>query len=291
MAELLRPSLDFVFKGIFGTEENKDEVLLNFLNQAIRETEPKPFTGLTLMNTHIDKDMIDDKRSVLDVRAKNEDGKQVNVEIQVDPQDYMSKRTLYYWAKCYEEQLKEGDSYRKLQKTITMNILVSRFLPNDRFHNVFHLREDHTGEILVEDIEIHFFELSKLKKSHGMDDPLVRWLTFIKGVSKDMWEELAMSTPGLKKAMTTLEFLSQDKKMRALALAREKALRDEISKLDWARTEGEEKGRAEGEEKGKAVGKLEVAKNLLNKGMSVLEIFEVTGLPESEIAKLKEQKH
>jgi predicted transposase/invertase (TIGR01784 family) len=92
-----------------------------------------------------------------------------------------------------------------------------------------------------------------------------------------------MGTPGLKKAMTTLEFLSQDKKMRALARAREKALRDEISELDSARKEGI----VEGEE----IGKLEVAKNLLNKGMSVLEIFEVTGLPESEIAKLKEQKH
>jgi predicted transposase/invertase (TIGR01784 family) len=287
VTKLLRPSLDFVFKGIFGSEENKDEVLLNFLNQAIRETEPKPFTSLTLVNTHIDKDMIDDKRSVLDVRAKNEDGKQVNVEIQVDPQDYMSKRTLYYWAKCYEEQLKEGDSYKKLRKTITMNILVSRFLPNDRFHNVFHLREDHTGEILVDDIEIHFFELSKLKKPYRMDDPLVRWLTFIKGVSKDMWEELAAGTPGLQKAMTTLEFLSQDKKMRALALAREKALRDEISKLDSARTEGEKKGRAEGKE----IGKLEVAKNLLmDDGMSVSKIAKVTGLPESEIIKLKEEK-
>jgi predicted transposase/invertase (TIGR01784 family) len=149
-----------------------------------------------------------------------------------------------------------------------------------------------------------YLELSKLgKKSHKMDDPFVRWLTFIKGVSAEMWEELAMSTPGLKKAMTTLEFLSQDKEMRALALAREKALRDEISKLSWARkegrTEGEKKGRAEGEKKGRAegraegkeIGKLEVAKNLLSKGMSVSEVSEITGLPESEIAKLNEQKH
>jgi predicted transposase/invertase (TIGR01784 family) len=124
-----------------------------------------------------------------------------------------------------------------------------------------------------------YFELSKLKKSHRMDDPLVRWLTFIKGVSKEMWGELAAGTPGLQKAMTTLEFLSQDKKMRALALAREKALRDEISKLDWARTEGEQE---------KAI---QVAKKLLHKGnMSIAEISEITGLPESEIEKLKEQK-
>jgi predicted transposase/invertase (TIGR01784 family) len=141
-----------------------------------------------------------------------------------------------------------------------------------------------------------YLELSKLgKKSHKMDDPFVRWLTFIKGVSAEMWEELAMSTPGLKKAMTTLEFLSQDKEMRALALAREKALRDEISKLSWARkegrTEGEKKGRAEGERRGRAEEKIQIAKSLLSKGMSVSEVSEITGLPESEIAKLNEQKH
>jgi predicted transposase/invertase (TIGR01784 family) len=296
MDDLLRPSLDFVFKGIFGTEENKDEVLLNFLNLAFRKTEPKPFTNLTLVNTHIDKDMIDDKRSVLDVRAKNEDGKQVNVEIQVKSEGDMPKRTLYYGCKLYEEQLHEGQTYDQLRKTITVNIMVeSRIIPNDRFHNVFHLREADTGELLLDDLEIQFLELSKLEK-YSLDDPLVRWLTFIKGVSKEMWEELAMNTPGLKKAMTTLEFLSQDKEMRALALAREKALRDEMSKLSWVRkkgrAEGRAEGRVEGEQKGKELGKLEIAKNLLDEDeMNVSKIARITGLSESEIEKLKEQKH
>jgi predicted transposase/invertase (TIGR01784 family) len=280
MDDLLRPSLDFVFKGIFGTEENKDEVLLNFLNLAFRKTEPKPFTNLTLVNTHIDKDMIDDKRSVLDVRAKNEDGKQVNVEIQVKSEGDMPKRTLYYGCKLYEEQLHEGQTYDQLQKTITVNIMVeSRIIPNDRFHNVFHLREADTGELLLDDLEIQFLELSKLGK-YSLDDPLVRWLTFIKGVHKEMWEDLAMDTPGLKKAMTTLEFLSQDKEMRALALAREKALRDETSKLSWARKEG------------RAEEKIQIVKNLLNEGdTDVSKIARITGLSESEIEKLKEQKH
>ena len=48
-----------------------------------------------------------------------------------------------------------------------------------------------------------------------------------------------MDTPGLRKAMDTLEFLSQDKAARALALAREKAIRDEVSSLAWAESKGE----------------------------------------------------
>jgi predicted transposase/invertase (TIGR01784 family) len=105
---------------------------------------------------------------------------------------------------------------------------------------------------------------------------------------KEMWEELAMNTPGLKKAMTTLEFLSQSKEVRALALAREKAELDQKSALRWARTEGEEKGRVKGEYE-KAI---QVAKNLLIEGdTDVSKIARITGLSKSGIEKLKEQKH
>jgi predicted transposase/invertase (TIGR01784 family) len=85
-----------------------------------------------------------------------------------------------------------------------------------------------------------------------------------------------------------LEFLSQSKEVRALALAREKAELDQKSALRWARTEGEEKGKAEGRAEGEYEKAIQIAKSLLSKGMSVLDIFEVTGLPEAEIAKLKE---
>lgn len=45
---------------------------------------------------------------------------------------------------------------------VTINILDYSCLPNDRYHNVFHLREDHTGIPLLDDIEIHVIELTKL---------------------------------------------------------------------------------------------------------------------------------
>jgi predicted transposase/invertase (TIGR01784 family) len=142
---------------------------------------------------------------------------------------------------------------------------------------------------MIDHIEIHFMELPKLdQRRYSMDDRLVRWLTFIKGAPKEMWEELAMNTPGLKKAMTTLEFLSQSKEVRALALAREKAELDQKSALRWARTEGEEKGRVKGEYE-KAI---QVAKNLLIEGdTDVSKIARITGLSKSGIEKLKEQKH
>lgn len=89
-----------------------------------------------------------------------------------------------------------------------------------------------------------------------------------------------MDTPELKKAMTTLEFLSQDKEMRALYEMRKKAQLDEQSALDYAESRGEERGR------------IAVAFNLLRKGsMSIADIAEATGLSEAEIEELKKQWH
>lgn len=290
MSEMLSPQNDFVFKRIFGTEENKNDVLLHFLNESLKETEPKPFTNLTLENTFLDKDHLTDKQSILDVRAKNEDGKLVNVEIQVAYDRNMPKRSLYYWARMFGRQLVTGELYEKLTKTIAINIVNFTLFKNDRFHNVWHLKEDHTGEPLTDAIEIHFMELPKLdQKPYGMDNRLWKWLSFIKGTPKELWEELAMDTPGLKKAMDTLEFLSQSREVQELALAREKELRDKASQIKSARDSGREEGREEGRKEGKEEGKIEVAKNLLISGMSFAQIVKLTNLSEEKVQKLKEE--
>jgi predicted transposase/invertase (TIGR01784 family) len=148
-----------------------------------------------------------------------------------------------------------------LKKTITINIVNFKVVANDRYHSIFHLREDHTGHVLTEDIEIHFMELPKLHEGDiSLADKLTKWLVFLKGTDKSKWEELAMDMPELKKAMTTLEFLSQDKEARALYEMRQKSLMDEASLRDWAET-AEKRGMERGMERGEQNKAAEVAKN------------------------------
>ncbi|MGY0694574.1 Rpn family recombination-promoting nuclease/putative transposase [Virgibacillus sp. FSP13] len=155
-------------------------------------------------------------------------------------------------------------------------------MDNNQYHNIFHLREDTTHILLTNDIEIHFMELRKLEEDHyDLSDRLTKWLLFLKGIQQDEWEEIAMETPELKKAMTTLEFLSQDKETRRLYEMRQKALLDERSALGKARREGKEEGKAEE--------KKEVAIKLLADGMSITKVAELTGLSEVEIESLKSQ--
>ncbi|MFB9753592.1 hypothetical protein ACFFNY_18650 [Paenibacillus hodogayensis] len=85
----------------------------------------------------------------------------------------------------------------------------------------------------------------------------------------------------LKKAMDTLEFLSQDAETRLGYESRLKFLRDEASRIQGAKEEGKTEG-----EKRKAE---QIALNMLSMGYSVSDIAKITELSEADIQALKKQ--
>ncbi len=68
------------------------------------------------------------KKTRVDIRARLSDGTNVNVEMQTTAKDYSDKRCLQYWSKRYSEDLKEGQDYSKLNKTICIWILNENIL-------------------------------------------------------------------------------------------------------------------------------------------------------------------
>lgn len=199
-------------------------------------------------------------------------GTLINIEIQLWNQWDIEKRTLFYWSQMYGGQLIEGGRYRDLCRTVTINILGFNYIDNDRYHNTFHLREDHMELILTNDIEIHMIELQKLREiAVGQQRKLVRWMLFLLGPAPEKMEE-----PAIKKALTTLEFLSQDREVRELYEARQKAMNDWISSIEGAREEG----------------RAEIVRRMMSKGMSIEEGAELTELSVGEIERLQpDQAH
>jgi len=61
---LLKPKNDFVFKKIFGDAKNKD-LLISLLNSTLSDT----VNDVTILNSELIKENIQDKKSALDVRA------------------------------------------------------------------------------------------------------------------------------------------------------------------------------------------------------------------------------
>jgi predicted transposase/invertase (TIGR01784 family) len=291
MTKLLDPRNDFLFKRIFGSEDNRD-VLLAFLNLTFAEAGKPPLTEIILLNPYTEKDAPRDKQSILDIRAKTAEGELINVEMQLFNKYDTEKRTLFYWSKQYSGQLQEGQSYKLLKKCVTINILNYSFLPNKQYHNVFHLREDQTGIPLIDDIELHFLELSKLGDHSAPVEGggLINWLLFLKGADKSNWEVLSMNEPVLKKAMDTLEFLSQDAEARRLYEDRQRYLHDEASMIEGALAEGDARGEARGIVAGQEQKARAMAAELLALGVDPGVIAKASGLSESEILALKKRK-
>jgi len=268
------PKVDFIFKIIFGNEDNTD-ILLSFLNSILKLEKQNRLDKIEVLNPFIKRELLEDKTSILDIKAKTIIGELINIEIQLSNKYNMDKRSLYYWSKLYSGQLSVGEDYKQLKKTITINIINFNYLDGKDFHKVFHLKEESTGKILNDQLEIHFVELLKVPEATKEErDPLQMWLQFLKYENKEVLEEYAMADPAIKKAINVLDLLNRDVDTKELYEIREKALKDETSMINGAKLEG------------KIEGKLEDAAKMLEKGLSVEDIMEITGLKIEEIKKV-----
>ncbi len=268
---LLPPKMDFVFKKIFGNEKHPN-ILISFLNAVLNPSDP--IKSVTLQDTTIEKEYLTDKYSRLDVRATTDKGEHINIEIQLDNKYNMIKRSLYYWSKLYEGQLESGNDYQKLARTICINLIDFNLLNHDKFHSVYRLKDCETHEELTDIIELHFIELKKMKHVKHADEvksKLEAWLHFINQPDSEVVRELEAVESEIKSAKAELIRLSGNKVERELFETRRQAMLDEASALAFA------------EEKGAKKEKLEIAKNLIQKGLDNGFIVETTGLSLEEV--------
>ena len=152
---------DVAFQLVFGKPGN--ERITKKLIEALLGIEIESLTLNT--NKRMYGDFIDDKTSRLDVKAVLNDGTKVLIEMQVSSYDELPERFLYYWGKGYTEDLKSGDKYKELHKTISIIILVNnlpRFKDIEHYHTEWVIQDKKTGKHQYsEDLVIHTFELQK----------------------------------------------------------------------------------------------------------------------------------
>ncbi len=172
--------------------------------------------------------------------------------------EFLLKRTIFYLSKMILKQLVKGDNYNQLNKTITINILDFDYINDEKFHSSYHLYEDMTKKLLSDIVEIHFIELKKFEKSKkDYNNKLHRWLSFLINPEGKEIDIMKKEDTEIKEAMDVLYNISGDKELIQLAEMRDKAIRDEKSRLQGARDEGREEGREEGKKEGKVEGKIE----------------------------------
>ncbi|WP_055069103.1 Rpn family recombination-promoting nuclease/putative transposase [Clostridium massiliamazoniense] len=267
--ELLSPKMDFIFKQIFGSEENK-EVLVSFLNAVLKPTNDNIITEVSIKNTDVEKEYITDKFSRLDVLATTNRKETINIEIQLKNEQNMIKRSLYYWSKLYTKPLSKGEDYDLLNRTVCINILDFNYLKKtSNFHSVFRLKEIFTNMELTDVEEIHFIELPKLSNNKEKD-LLTSWCEFLNNPESEEVRNSENNIIEIKTAKNKLIKISSNDEQRRLYELRKKRLLDERSALNRAKKQEA----------------IKIAKNLLD----VLddEIISLkTGLTIEEVKKLR----
>ncbi|WP_333888199.1 Rpn family recombination-promoting nuclease/putative transposase [Clostridium sp.] len=279
---IMSPKYDFVFKYIFGNEKHKD--LLIALLRDILAIPEEEFDGIEIINSELIKEFKEDRKGILDVRVKTRRGKQIDVEIQILPTEYMPERTMFYWSKMYTSQIKPGDTYDNLKKCVTINIVDFKCTPLKKPYSSYHLTEDETGYRLTDILEVYFLEIPKLFDEDieiNQSDPIVQWMEFLDGKSKGVMEMLAEKNKDIKKAYDLLQIISKDEKARMLYEAKYAEISDQRTRMKSAEEKGRKEGAAEKAE--------ENAVNFLRLGVNEEVVAKGTGLSLDRVMELKKK--
>lgn len=284
---LMDLKIDFAFKALFGSP-GSEPILIAFLNAALKRSGGNAITSVDLINPELGPRYLDDKKSILDIHARTEDGTRINIEIQLANRQDMEKRTLYYWSCIFSDQMQKGMSYSELAQTVTINILNFRYVrATEAYHTTFHLYEDTDQFLLTDALEIHFMEIPKLltnwrKRTVSLhEDRLVRWLLLLEAAEDDEirneLETIAKEDPVMKEAFEKWEDISRDPQALSEYHSRRMAILDEASAIREAELR---------EQRALLEGKREIVKQLILKGFDIETICEVSGLSRKEIDEL-----
>ncbi len=280
--QFLPLKMDFVFKFVF---TNDLGALASLISSILFPNGDKKLEVIEIISSEIIPIFKNGKRTFLDLKLlckilPSEDENYIQVELQIAEQSGYIQRSLYYASGLIQHQLKAGESYFQLTPIIQINILDFSLLPGESIVCRFLLKEKDSNAILTEDFQIIYVELSKFQKTE-IEDLLTEaeiWfylLNNIQNLTEKSRMEILKKKPDLKNAFGVLEMYSSDpEKQREFE---ERLRADENYAYELAVKF----------EKGKLEKSLETARKMKDKGFSIDDIIEITGLTKEELSKNK----
>lgn len=242
---------------------------------------------IEILESESNQDSDTDKFNRVDIKAKNNKGHLIIVEVQLTRQLYYLQRILYGTCKAITEHINIGEKYDQVKKVYSISILYCDYGQGDDYvyHGETRFKGIHTGNdllvntkedgVIVPHLPREVFPEYYLVRVNVYDKipetPLDEWMTYLKtGMVKENTR-----TPGLQEVKKKLQYLSMSAKERRAYDAHMDTIMVQNDVLDTARDEGRAEGRAEGV--------AEVARNMMAAGIDDATISKVTGLTPKEV--------
>lgn len=292
---------DWAMKHILRDKANF-EILEGFISVMIGQQ----MKVLEILESESNQDNAATKFNRVDIKARNDKGETVIIEVQnIREMDFLG-RILFGVAKAVTEQVSMAHSYGDIKKVYSISVVYFDFGQGE--DNVYHgqtrLRCIHTDDELImsqrergtlmpapaEEVFLEYFiiRVKKFDVAKSGRSYMEQWMEYLTtgNILRDS------DAPGLKKARERLEF---DK----MAPAQQKRYWDHLDDIriqqdaiDDSREEGREEGYmigreaciaeglAKGLEQGREESKLEIARKMQSSGIDKATISNVTGIPE-----------
>ena len=279
----INPHTDFGFKRLFGSEFNK-ELLISFLNAMFHGEQN--VQDVTYLNSEQLGDRIDARRAVFDVYCENDKGEKFIVEMQNVYQEFFKDRTIYYSTFPIREQAQRGGEWDfHLNPVYTIGLLNFNFadgLENaKRWHHEVKLMEVDTHEVFYDKLTYIYVEIPKFdKKETELVTMYDKWMFVLKNLSKLMQRPAALQERVFTRLFEQAEIAKFNQQEQKLYEDSMNAYRDIVNAIRTAEKTKFAERRAEGF--------MEVAKKMLDKGMSAEVVADMTGLSLDEVFKLKQ---
>jgi len=276
----------------FATDDTSRLVsLLNaiFANKGIL----RRIESLVIDNPNLERLSKDDKLSTLDVKASLSDGSAVCIEIHLGDIAELKAKAIRNWARMYGIQLEKGLPYTSLKPVICVSFINGPVRDHegnalDKVHALFQIRERDDGQVLTQDMELHYINMMAAEALSAYSRDKIRLMEY-KNRQEDIkfyYEKMRLSEENAQKIEEYAQKIKEyAQKVEENARKAEEANR----KAEEANRKAEEANR-KAEENARRVEEANIALsnvvNILIKTNSLSEVAKQTNMSEERIKKI-----
>ena len=279
-AKYINLMVDWSFKRVFGTEVNKD-ILIEFLKVIFPQF---AITDITYIPTEQLGIMEEDRKAIFDVLCKTEDGKTFLVEMQRGAQEHFYERALYYTSFAIMKQGKKAiakeDEKGKdpwdfsLDGVFFLGVLDFKYEQDEMTEHRYQLLETKTLKRMTDKLEFVFVEVAKFnKREDELETDLDKWLYLLKNMSTLLERPAALRDRVFGRLFDVAEYARLDDEERKKYVEAMNTTRDTFNMIAYARKQNS----------------YEIARRMIDKGLDMDTILDVTGLTKEDIAKITQQ--
>jgi len=292
MADIVKffPKYDIPFKHLFKTKK----YLIDLLNEILNRKNNNPIVDLQYFDTEIpaESNKNDNNFPLLAITKTEE---LINIEIQVQNNENMLKRSLYYASKIISQTLPRGEifKYEEIPNTVLINFMHYNIFDyedekgnKEKYHWCFNLCDEETKRSMgyKDLLNIHFIELKKFEKLKIEEKKKEsnQWLLFLIDPNNSIFKNGGNSL--IVQARNDLITLERDNESYCKDCENEVQRYEEyIHGLNYRENKGRKIGREEGEMKKK----IEFVFNCLKEEEDLYKRIELIGMSEAEATIIK----